>query len=210
LAGFSALAVLPGLLVACATQSGLVNPGSSDVAPTAQSRSITAPPASSDQWPHLRALDPTTLESRGFTRMEATPVPSKGHHPPDWTGIVSIDNEGAPAYRKLRPGAELPDGTVIAESHTLANGQPGPIFAMAKAGGAWTYSVVTPEGRIEEQGEIATCARCHGESPHDSVFGPRGEPKEQVLEPEKDEGLAPEETAGPSGKPKKGGSSKRR
>jgi hypothetical protein len=208
LPGLLTLLTLP--LAACASQSGLLNPGSSDVAPSAQSRSITAVPAATDQWPHLRALDPTTLESRGFTRMEATPVASKGHHPPDWTGIVSIDNDGAPLYRNLRPGTTLPEGTVIAESHTLANGEAGPIFAMAKTNGAWTFSVVAPDGHIEEQGEIPTCARCHGESPHDSVFGPRGEPKEQALEPEKDEGLAPEETSGPAGKPKKGGSSKRR
>lgn len=170
---------------------------------------MSASSATSNQWPHLRALDPTALESRGFTRMEATPVASKGHHPPDWKGIVSIDNEGAPTYRKLRPGAELPEGTVIAESHTLANGQPGPIFAMEKSGGAWVYAVVSSDGLIEEQGDLPTCARCHAESPHDAVFGPRGDTKEQAVEPETDEGLAPEETAGPSGKPKRS-SSKRR
>jgi hypothetical protein len=190
-------------LAGCASSSGLVAPGTSDVAPSAESRSVTAKPVDGTQWPHLRALDPANLESRGFTRMEATPVASKGHHPPGWKGIVMVDNDAAAAYRTLRPGVVLPEGTVLAESHTLETGAPGPIFAMAKTNGAWTYSVITPEGRIEEQGDLPSCARCHGESPHDAVFGPRVPPKEGAQGTEKDEGLAPSETDGPAGKSKK-------
>ena len=170
LAAFSAIAAT---VVGCASSSGLVAPGSSDVAPSAESRPLGVQPASSTQWPHLRALDPQNLESRGFTRMEATPVASKGHHPPGWKGIVHVDNDGAPLYRALRPGVVLPEGTVLAEAHVVESGAPGPIFAMAKTNGAWTYSIVAPVGHIEEQGDIPTCARCHGESPHDAVFGPR-------------------------------------
>ncbi len=194
----------------CASSSGLVAPGSSDVAPTAESRPIGAQPANSTQWPHLRALDPQNLESRGFTRMEATPVASKGHHPPGWKGIVHVDNDGAALYRSLRPGVVLPEGTVLAEAHVVETGAPGPIFAMAKTNGTWTYSVVAPDGRIEEQGAIPTCARCHGESPHDAVFGPRTPPKERAPDAEKDEGLSPSETDGPAGKSKGGGGRKKR
>ena len=212
LAGLALVAALSAVAAAtgCASGGGLVAPGSSDVAPTAESRPVGVQPASSTQWPHLRALDPQNLESRGFTRMEATPVASRGHHPPAWRGIVHVDNDGAPLYRALRPGVVLPEGTVLAEAHVTESGAPGPIFAMAKTNGIWTYSLVAPDGRIEEQGDIPSCARCHGESPHDAVFGPRTPPKESASEAEKDEALAPSDVEGPAGKPKRPAVGKKR
>ena len=197
-------------LAACGPGAGLSAVGTSDVPRAAESRAVSPVSSSTGQWPHWLALDPKNLESRGFTRIEATPVASKGHHPPSWKGIVSVDNDAAPLYRALRPGVSLPEGTVIAESHTLASGQAGPVFAMAKTAGVWTYSVVSPEGRIEEPGEIATCARCHGESPHDAVFGPRTPLRESPGEVDRDEGLAPPDSEGPAGKSRSPGKKRRR
>jgi len=81
---------------------------------------------------------------------------------------------------------------------------------MAKTNGTWTYSVVAPDGHIEEQGDIPTCARCHGESPHDAVFGPRTPPKERAPDAEKDEGLSPSDAEGPAGKSKRPAGGKKR
>jgi hypothetical protein len=55
---------------------------------------------------------------------------------------------------------------------------PGPTFAMAKRdpgffpqGGDWEYIVLGADGRLEDRGKLALCARCHAEGNADRVFG---------------------------------------
>lgn len=42
------------------------------------------------------------------------------------------------------------------------------------SGGDWEYLVVAPDGRVEDRGQVALCARCHAEAPHDFLFGAGG------------------------------------
>lgn len=38
------------------------------------------------------------------------------------------------------------------------------------AGGDWQYAVFGPDGKLQKQGKLALCARCHAEAPRDFLF----------------------------------------
>ena len=85
-----------------------------------------------------------------------------------------LTDDAARAYTTLPPGRELAAGATALERHPSA----AVVFAMVKRqpgydrdGGDWEYLVVTTDGRVEQRGKLALCARCHAEAPHDHLFG---------------------------------------
>ncbi len=85
---------------------------------------------------------------------------------------VRVNPESRDAYIALLPGTTLADGTLIAAfHHDPRRGRPGPVYVMEKSGGAWRFSIVSPEGMVEQSGELELCRRCHAEAVSDHVFG---------------------------------------
>jgi len=106
---------------------------------------------------------------------KATPRLRSQHLAGDYDGEVLV-NEAASAYPTLGPSRPLGEGAVLLEAlYRQEQTEVAVYFAMVKqpAGSAspWAYLVVEPNGRIQQQGVLPLCERCHTEAPHDHVFG---------------------------------------
>jgi len=105
---------------------------------------------------------------------------SRGHFAGRWTAEVSVNEPAQKLYVDLTPATRFGVGSVLVKKHaSTSSSAPGPTFAMAKRdpgffpeGGDWEYIVLDAEGRVEDRGKLAACARCHAEGNADWVFGP--------------------------------------
>jgi hypothetical protein len=160
-------------VAACGHGNDLGSPGVSDRPAEAPSRVQPAPPTPRQPWEHLAELD-------AYPVIDDRQLPSKGHNPPYWSGIVRVSGQLEAVYRTLGPGSVIPPGAIAVEAHRTADGGEGPRFAMVKhepgfdaRGGDWEYVVLDPAGNVEQRGILPLCARCHGDAPSDHLFGPR-------------------------------------
>lgn len=111
-------------------------------------------------------------EARGWPAANARPFTSRGHGAGRYSVDVRVDASSRDAYVTLLPGTALADGALLAAfHHDPKRGQPGPIYVMEKLGGAWRFSVVGADGKLERSGELELCQRCHAEAVSDQVFG---------------------------------------
>lgn len=106
---------------------------------------------------------------------EAAPAfPSRGHGSGAFVASIRVEPASLEAYRELVSGAVFADGTAVAVFHRAPDGTPGSVYAMEKAGGAWTFTASNADGMLLD-GHVGLCARCHEEAPADHLFGvPRG------------------------------------
>lgn len=105
------------------------------------------------------------------------PFPNAGHPGAGARAVVRVSPEARPSYEHLVRDSGLPDGTTVALFHELASGQPGAIYVMEKAGGAWQFSAWNADGSelaaTDTAGASAgRCRRCHADGVADSLFGP--------------------------------------
>jgi hypothetical protein len=150
----------------------LVNPGAS-AAPAFNASLSRETPDASPVWERIG-------EIASYRRLAKEPFPSQGHFDGRWTADVLANDLAAAAYLKLpAPAATFAEGSIVAQAHTdRLTGSPGPVFAMVKreagyyaAGGDWEYVVTLTDGRIEDRGQLAHCARCHADAPAGWLFG---------------------------------------
>ncbi len=127
------------------------------------------PKTPAEKWRHASDFD-------GLTVVRARQKPSHFNGSPD---VEIRVNAHAAAYG--RRGGELGEGSLIVATHELPDGVVR--FAMEKRPGAapanaaavaWEYAVIDATFQAVERGRIATCVRCHEESPTDEIFGPPG------------------------------------
>jgi hypothetical protein len=103
----------------------------------------------------------------------------------------TLANDAAAAYPSLGPARHLGPGAVLAQRlYAPGSAIPEVVFAMVRRaepaspgaegagaegvgaeGAGWEYLVVDPGGFVAERGDLAACARCHAEAPHDGLFG---------------------------------------
>lgn len=104
---------------------------------------------------------------------------SRGHFGGRWTAEIAVNETAMQAYSNLAPSSRFRVGSVLVKKHaSTSSSSPGPTFAMAKRdasffpeGGDWEYIVLDAQGKLEQRGKLATCARCHAEGNADHVFG---------------------------------------
>jgi hypothetical protein len=93
--------------------------------------------------------------------------PSMGHAGGRYAATVYVSPEAREAFlegKALAPGSEVVMATVDRASKAH-----GPSFFMKKdTNDVWRFGVVESPGAKPE--EVALCARCHVEAPHDSLF----------------------------------------
>ena len=195
-------------LVACATRGGdLEMPGVSTAVPQAQEHGRAMPSGSAQPWDRAAEL-------ASLVAIDDRPLPSRGHNPPYWTGVVRVSPQLEAVYRAPTPSSSAPRGAIAIEAHTTTTGATGPVYAMTKRdpgfdprGGDWEDLVLDDDGNVESRGILPLCARCHGDAPYDHLFGPRAEARKQ--EPgspppdagprDEDEGRAPTDADLPPG-----------
>jgi hypothetical protein len=101
------------------------------------------------------------------------PLPPEGFvshgHGDDVAVTVRVTPEFAGTYLNLVQDSVAPPGTLVA---LVARDGRVPIRAMQKqSSGEWRYFVVTADGAVQAAGNLASCARCHGEAAADALFG---------------------------------------
>lgn len=140
-------------------------------------------PQKLDIWPHFQRIDQLSVLTSAFR--------SQGHGTGSWHGQLRANEQGAEALASLTPRTgKFPHGTMFVQSHKTnpanknepAGETEGAIdvwFVMEKRedgyysqGGDWFYGVVTPDGVLQHQGKLESCARCHGQAETDYVFMP--------------------------------------
>jgi hypothetical protein len=135
------------------------------------------PPARAhDDVPSPRKAPPTPArhfaELSSWESMTSSPFASRGHAAGNWELDVRVSPAGRDAYRSLRPGVTMPDGSVVVALHReLDTSRAGPIYLMEKQSGRWSFQVLGPDGRPTEHGPLTLCARCHAEAAQDMLFG---------------------------------------
>jgi hypothetical protein len=135
---------------------------------TSPSSAAPRPPPSEARWDlaqQLRDLRPASRRARSE------------HLGGDLEGeILAAPGSGYP----LRgPASRAAAGTTLVERMFQPGGtQPVTHFVMLKRapgydppGDDWEFSVVSPDGHVEDRGPLPLCARCHAEAPHDHLFG---------------------------------------
>jgi hypothetical protein len=129
--------------------------------------SASAPPRPEERWDlaeQLRPLRPSAPRGRsehlgGTAEGEVLASPASGYPPRGPTGAAAA---GATVVERLLDPAGAATAYFVMVKHP-----PG----FDPAGGDWEYLVVAPDGRVEDRGKLALCARCHAEAPHDHLFG---------------------------------------
>jgi hypothetical protein len=104
---------------------------------------------------------------------------SRGHFAGRWTAEVSLNEIASQAYANLAGSTKFAVGSLLVKKHaSTKSAAPATTFAMVKRdagffpeGGDWEYVVLDAEGRLEDRGKLAPCARCHAEGNADWVFG---------------------------------------
>jgi hypothetical protein len=168
-------ALVPVVALACvagcgAREPALVNPGTSNVNRLGDTASTSQKDAGAlaDLGIDLQAIHPV---GKAFV--------SRGHFAGRWTAEIAVNEAAKDVYVNLAPSSRFSVGSVLVKKHALTStSAPGPTFAMTKRepgfypeGGDWEYIVLDAEGRLEDRGKLAFCARCHAEGNTDSVFG---------------------------------------
>jgi hypothetical protein len=107
-----------------------------------------------------------------------TPVSKlrSGHPVGNLAATVKVDAK-ASGYGQRGRGAFPPGALVVEALGPDPDGEPTLFYVMEKRdpgffplGGDWQYSVVTAAGKLEADGKLALCARCHAEAPRDYLF----------------------------------------
>lgn len=86
---------------------------------------------------------------------------------------VRVSPSAVADYRALTAGMQWAPGTSVAAFHfRRQGGAAASIYAMTKLpDGGWQYVVTAADGTLEDRGALPLCARCHADSPADSLFG---------------------------------------
>jgi hypothetical protein len=98
---------------------------------------------------------------------------------------LRVNPEARASYLGLVTDTRFPDGTFLVEflkdARTSASG---PILAMERRAGAWSYWQLDPKGRVQAEGALPLCAGCHAGAPAAPVFGlPRPTPTQESNAP---------------------------
>jgi hypothetical protein len=117
-------------------------------------------------WESFGALD--SMKVVGETR--------SAHPSGDFIASIRVNDVAARYGTKGRDA--LPEGSLVVEVlATESNTPPVVYYAMLRKapgyfpeGGDWAYAVVTPDGKVEAEGKLKLCARCHAEAPREHVF----------------------------------------
>jgi hypothetical protein len=164
-----AIAALAG--TSCrAGEPPLVNPGVSDVRPELASARLAAPDAGS-QWDR-------SAELPSYRAAAKSAFPSQGHFTGRWTAELLVNEPAATAYAALSKSTAMPQGAILVEKlRDQRTGAAGPLFAMEKresgyfpGGGDWKFVVTDAAGKVQDEGQIRLCARCHAEGLADFLF----------------------------------------
>lgn len=176
------VALALGTLAGCGSSSDLGMVGFSDRPPSAPRPpplSSATPAASS--WANPQAFS-------ALAPVDDRLLPSLGHNPPLWSGVVHVSAGLESSYQTLGSSQEpWPEGSLIVERHTKPDGSPGPAYAMRKLGpgtrpnaGDWGYAVLSSDGTFQDAGDLSFCARCHADAPHQFLFGPRSDARRRL------------------------------
>lgn len=117
----------------------------------------------------------------GFEELLAWPervrVPTG--HPGGARRAVLRVSPRAEGYGRRGRAAFSPDATLVASLHSSDGAPPIAHYLMRKRepgyfpeGGDWEYAVVAPDGKVQAEGRLALCARCHAEATREHVFEP--------------------------------------
>lgn len=161
-----------GLLVvdwACAAPEPALSPGISD-GPLPVDGPATSRTEERRVWEHHHRM-------KDFESLRPAFL-SRGHGVGDWQAVVQGSEGVSDGLKALvQPGDRMPVGTVLVQSHRHLEGAELGMFVMEKKargyfpdGGDWQYTVVRSDGRIEMDGKLEACARCHAEAEVDFVF----------------------------------------
>jgi len=120
----------------------------------------TTPPKPPQTWDaYASALE--------WPALNPAPFIAHGHQPEQAVDVrVSADCRGT--YRTLVTDTVFPDGCVLAQLATSADG---PGYGMRKLNGSWTYFQLGARGGVLAAGALPSCAGCHAQAPADHVFG---------------------------------------
>jgi hypothetical protein len=151
-------------------EPALVNPGMSTVNRLAGGSATSGPDAGTFGDP---GIDLQSVRSVGKQFL------SRGHFAGRWTAEIAVNDTAMQLYTNLAASSRFGVGSVLVKKHASTSSRaPGPTFAMAKRdagffpeGGDWEYIVLAADGRLEDRGKLALCARCHAEGNADRVFG---------------------------------------
>jgi hypothetical protein len=160
------------VLAACSTGAAsqrTVDPGSGwiDGPASATARSEAAAPRPDERWDvagQLQKLRPAAARARSE------------HLGGDREGeVLASAGSGYPLHGS---GTAPAGATLVERLFSPGDAQPATYFVMIKRapgydppGGDWEYLIVTPDGHVEDRGQLTLCARCHAEAPHDHLFG---------------------------------------
>lgn len=161
------------LHVSCGPPAESEHPGSSD-APYGAPASASTPPEPKPQpypgWPSISAW-PSLQAQAGDSETPPTRFASLGHGGGRFTYSVHVDPASVEAYRNLVIDHPFPeDSTLFVRLFDEKSGDPGPIYAMRKAGSKWEFAELSPDGLVVRR-DAETCRRCHAEAPTDYLFG---------------------------------------
>lgn len=99
-----------------------------------------------------------------------------GHPVGNLAGVVKVDDK-ASGYGQRGRGAFPPGALVVEALGPDPDTEPTLFYVMEKResgffplGGDWQYSVVGVTGKLEADGKLELCARCHAEAPRDYLF----------------------------------------
>lgn len=99
-----------------------------------------------------------------------------GHPVGNLAGVVKVDPK-ASGYGQRGRSAFPPGALVVEALGPGPDGSPTLFYVMEKRdagffplGGDWQYSVVSVSGKLEADGKLELCARCHAEAPRDHLF----------------------------------------
>jgi hypothetical protein len=175
------LAIVAASVVAIVAAIGCAGCGAKTQAPV--NPGVSRAPAPNTSLSHKAPDASPVWEKSGeigsYRRMSKAAFVSQGHFDGRWIAETFANALGAPEYEKAPMAAAPPQGSVIVQTHTeRVGGSPGPVFAMVKrepgfypAGGDWEYVVTLADGRLEDRGRLALCARCHAEGTTGWLFG---------------------------------------
>jgi hypothetical protein len=105
---------------------------------------------------------------------------SRGHFAGRWTAEIAVNETARATYTHFTASSRFDLGSLLVKKHASTSAAtPGPTFAMIKRdpgffpeGGDWEYVVLDADGRLEDRGKLALCARCHAEANADWVYAP--------------------------------------
>jgi hypothetical protein len=149
--------------------SGCTRAGGVEVAPPKPRQEA---PASARNAPvEAAAVADWFAPSKDWPSASETPVPS-AHLGRAHRARIRVNPEASDAYRTLVADTAFADGTLLVEFLSDAKtGESGPVFALERRAGTWTFWELDAEGRVQETGQLPFCAGCHAGAPAAPVFG---------------------------------------